>query len=74
MLRLLLVKVRGATFQTLTKITYITSQAQNLERPIAVSLAFSKVAQVGDKQRVRIALKMPSCPQAKNTLASCLAI
>jgi hypothetical protein len=32
------------------------------------------VAQVGDKQRVRIALKMPSCPQAKNTLASCLAI
>jgi len=55
MLRLLLVKVRGATFQTLTKITYITSQAQNLERLIAVSLAFSKVAQVGDKQRVRIA-------------------
>ena len=72
-MRLLLVKEGGATFQTLTLITHISTQAQNLELPIAVSLAISNVACITRIRRIRIAYNIPSCPQVENTLAICLA-
>ena len=72
MLRLLLDE-GGATFQILTLITHISTQAQNLERLIEVSLAISNVACITRIRRIRIAYNIPSCPQLENTLASCLA-
>jgi len=72
MLRLLLDE-GGATFQILTLITHISTQAQNLELLIEVSLAKTNVACITRIRRIRIAYNMASFPQPKNTLATCLA-
>jgi hypothetical protein len=69
----LLLDVSGATFQIASS-ALLLLLAQLIELLIAVSRAMPNVAQVGDKQRVRIAYNKPCFPQAKNTLASCLAI